>query len=512
MSVRLSVLQARVARFVTLEDPRDRFRAVYALVVLTLISPYIALPGSLPSIRLEQIALAALLIPLAAFHRRHPEEQGVGIVDLGFLALAISTTLTIILVPILLPDSVSRSFRDAFEVAWILEYWLIYRFARTVATVDLSIATIGRLLAGAAIALGVIASLQFLNPPGFNGLVTAIWTETHNLLGVTREGRAVGTAGNANQFGILAVLFLGAGLASLTAVDTDRSGRLFSAMVVGATMSLGLTQSRGAIFAAAIALGVGFVIQLAGRRGWHAMRTGFPPLALGGTLILALMVVAPPESGAVFRRFDPAAVIQDPSLLIRLGRIQTLFGGNANPSAGDDRAACLSSLLTESPAPGHEPGPAAPPTPSPSVSADVAALGRAVGSYFCATGQWPTGDLAAALVPSELARIPTDPATGDPYAVYMTERGFAVGRVVAGPGPNSDDRWATGTRVATQLDHQSEFRRWWTCTRIMAVDPRRNASARPRRHGGLRRWPGGCRNSRGWRRVPVRRLRSSTFD
>lgn len=434
MRVRLSLVCARTTRFLTLEDPHDRFRAVVALVVLTLISPFVPLPGTLPSIRLEQLLMALLVIPMAGFHHRHAEERRIGIVDLGFLALAVSTALTLIIVPALLPQGVSRNVRDVFEVAWLVQYWLIYRLARTVATEDRGMAVLGWSLAVASVALAVVASLQFLNPPGFNGLVTAIWTETHNLLGVTREGRAVGTAGNANQFGILAAMFLGAGLARLTTIGADESGRFFRAMVVCATVSLGLAQSRGAIFAAALALGAGLVIQVTRRRAWRGLRIGFPPIALGGTLVIVLMLVAPPTSGAVFRRFDPAAVIKDPSLLIRLGRVQTLFGGSALPSAGADRAACLNGLLAQSPPPGHEPGPEAPPSSSPSVSADVAALAHAVGSYFCATGTWPTADLSGALIPSELPRIPTDPVTGAPYAVYMTERGFAVGRVATRPG------------------------------------------------------------------------------
>lgn len=457
MRVRLSRVRVRTARFLTLEDPHDRFRAVAALVVLTLISPFVRLPGSLPAIRLEQLLLAILVIPLAAFHRRHPEERHIGIVDLGFMALAISTALTLVVVPALLPDSVSRSFRDVFEIAWLVQYWLIYRLARTVSTVELSVATFGRWLALAAVVLAVFAALQFLNPPGFNELVTAIWTEAHNLLGVTREGRAVGTAGNANQFGILAALFLGAALANLTTIGADRSGRLFNAMVIGATVSLALAQSRGAILAAAVALAAGFVIQLAKRRAWHSLRAGLPPIALGGVLVLALMVVAPPESGTVFRRFDPAAVIKDPSLLIRLGRIQTLFGGSGLPSAGADRAACLSGLLAESPLPGHEPGPEAPPSPPPSMSADVEALAHAVGRHFCATGTWPVGDLAGALVPSEIPRIPTDPATGAPYAVYITERGFAVGQDAERPGADQTTVAPPGLGSLPSLITNSSF-------------------------------------------------------
>lgn len=431
--IRRSRLWVRAARFLTLEDPRDRYHAVLALVVTTLVSPFIALPGGLPSIRLEQLGLALLVIPLATLHRRHPEMRRVGMVDLGFLVLAVSTTLTIVLVPVLLPDSVTRSVRDVFEVAWVVQYWLIYRFARIVESADINLASLGRALALISIVLAVDAVIQFLNPPGFNELVTAIWTESHNLLGVTREGRAVGTSGNANQFGILAALVLGLGLARLTEFGTT-SGRLSSAMVVGAVVSLGLAQSRGAVLAAAVALAAGFLILISKRRAWRGLRTAFPPLALGGTLVIALIALAPPDSGTVFRRFDPGVVIDDPSLLIRLGRIQNLFGNSALPSAGADRVACLRDLLAESPAPGHEPGPEVPPSASPSVTADVAALAGAVGSYFCSTGMWPTGDLASTLVPGEIDSIPTDPATGDPYPVYITERGFAVGQMANGPG------------------------------------------------------------------------------
>lgn len=424
-----SAWRSRLERLLTLEDGGDRAWLVLGLVLLTIVSPFIPLPGSLPAVRPEQVVLLVLVVPFLAFLRRHPAQRAVGIVDLGFLALTASTILTLALAPIIVPG-ISRSLRDIFEVAWIAQYWLIYRLARTLEFSDDQTIRLVRLLAWSSVVLAIFAVLQFLDPPGFNNLVTAIWTEAHNLLGVEREGRAVGTSGNANQFGILSAFFLCTGLAALTRDWSGRETWLLRAMVAGSAIGLGLTQSRGALLAAAAALGIGLLLLLGRREAIRGLRRGLPPIVVGGILVIALLMLAPPDSGSVVRRFDLTALLRDPSLVIRLGRLQTLVDTvdtNPLPTVGGDPAACLAGLLVPAPPAGHEPGPAAPAMAAGSMPADVRALATAVAHHYCATGSWPTGDLATQLVPNEIAAIPTDPTTGAPYDTYVSERGFAVG-------------------------------------------------------------------------------------
>ena len=427
---RRPALVARLAAFLRLERPGDRMLLALGFIILTLISPDISLPGSLPAIRLEQILLLLILPLLAAFHGRHPEARHVGLVDVAFLGLGIATTMTIVLAPIIVAG-VTRSYRDLFEIGRVAEYWVLYRIGTTLVPPERPTSFLTRGLALAALPLSLFAVLQFIGPPGFNDLVTAFWTQAHNLAGVTSEGRAVGTAGNANQFGILAVLFLSVGLGALSS-SLGHSRKLFRVSISAAVVALLLTQSRGALLAAGIAMLVGLVLLLLQRRARGGFLRALPPLLVGVGLTLVVVVSAPSGGAAVLSRFDLLSIARDPSLIIRLGRVQSLFAGPAQlPAAGgSDPAACVGSLFDTTSDDGHAPG-AMPPYTAPSaVTLDVQAVARAVSGYYCDRGKWPDA-IGTDLVPTYLPALPVNPATGQNYGLYTSPRGYLVGSPVA---------------------------------------------------------------------------------
>lgn len=404
----------------TLQTPRARLALAVALVAATLLSPNISLPRGLPAVRLEQVLLLLAAVPLGILHLRQPRFRRLGVVDLGFALFALSTIATVALVPIILPAE-TRSGRDIFEVARVAEYWLIYRLGRTLEPGDAGSEAVGRILAVAAIALGIVAVLQYLNPPGFNDVVTAVWTQSHNLLGVTREGRAVGTAGNANQFGMLSVMLLAVSLAGRLATKGRSSRILWSAAIAAAAIGVVLGQSRGAILGLALGLIAAAVLLLLRRRIRTTVTAALVPLVAALVILAPLVMLAPPASGSILRRFSVSSLSSDPSLIVRIGRIQTLVTapGDAGGSATGGADPCSSPSSPATPAPGHEPGSTA---PTAADTTDAAKIAAAVQDFACTQGTWPsnlTSDLAPEFLTSPAAPV---------WQLYTSDRGFVVGR------------------------------------------------------------------------------------
>ncbi len=416
--------RARLTELLTLERPTDRLAYGLGLIVLTLVSPNLSMPGPLPAIRLEQVALFLGLIPLIRFHRRHAAFRRIGIVDVGFLSLGVATSATLVLAPVFVPG-IARSFRDVFELVRILEYWLLFRIGLTIVPATWGERWVTRVLAVAAVALGAFAVVQYLDPPGFNNLVTAFWTQSHNLNAVIRDGRAVGTAGNANQFGVLAVLLLFFALAGQIGASRQLGRVLWVAAIVLSIVSLVLAQSRGAILSAGVGIVAALGLLAVRRTLRRGLLVGAPPIAAGILAVVALVVVAPPSGGSILNRFNIATILRDPSVVARVGRAGSIFTdpGTGPPDAGGDPVKCTAALAPPSaPAPGHEPGEAA---PSGAPTDVVDRLAGAVAAYYCATGAWPV-DISHDLVPSYLPVVPGGSGS-EAYGLYSSPRGFAVG-------------------------------------------------------------------------------------
>ena len=412
------------AQVVAMDRPTVRLGTALALIGLTLVSPFITLPAPLPALRLEQVVLALAALPMLRLMLVDPDMRRVTLVDAAFLALAITTTITIVLAPFVVPGA-TRSFRDGFEIVRIVEYWLLFRIGLSLVPAGLAGQKFAWLLAAASIGLGGLAILQYLNPPGFNDTVTAFWTQAHNLAGVEREGRAVGTAGNANQFGVLAVLLLFVGLAGRLSAEAGKRNWPWVVATGAATVALVLTQSRGAILGGLAGLLAAMMLLAVRRTLRRGLLVSIPPVLMALAAAAALVVFAPPATGSIAQRFDITGLLQDRSVVIRLGRIASLFADTATPApaGGTNRAACVAGLTQSSaPSPGHEPGIAAPPT---APTSGAMAIAVAAAGYHCDVGAWPS-DLGRDLVP---AYLPTLPASSGAFSFYSSPRGYAVGTI-----------------------------------------------------------------------------------
>lgn len=411
----------RPGRLLDLESPRARRATLLLLLVIAMASPDIRLPAGLPAIRLEQVLLLLILPSLTRYHVVHREARRVGLVDGAFLFLGLAIGLSIALAPLIVPG-VGRSGRDVFQLLRPLEYWLLYRLART-APMDRP-TTIGLLLVlgTAGVAGGIFALLQVVGGQGFNNAITSVWTGPgHNLAGVVENSRAVGTVGNANLFGLLQGWF---GLAALAALllRVPRKGPVTRATALAlsvATVGLVLSQSRSASLsvAGAAALGTLFLIGSGAR----------PRLLLPGAAILAgvaaafatITVVASPQ--VLGGRFAVASLGSDPSVVERLAILRYAF---APREADAERRLVCGGGPAGAVRVGHEP--ALPPTAenlaATHAASDAAAL---VERAYCGTGVWPTDRAALGL------------AASTPYRLQLGPDGYEISQPVPASDPDA---------------------------------------------------------------------------
>ncbi len=432
-----------VAAWASLEEPRARVGAFLTLLGAAILSPNIPLPEPAPAVRLEQLLLAALLPSFLLFLRRHPDARRRTALDWAFLALACAITFTLAYAPLAV-EGASFSLRDPFEVARVAEYWLLYRFALILPAELLPRTATVALLASAALAEAAFALVQYLEPPGFNETVTRIWAAAHHLRALDRTGRAVGTVGNANYFGMFSALLLFAGLAALALrTGPARLRRLAVAAVPAAILCLVLSQSRSATFATLFGLGVGLAATVAlERRRASYVRPAALVLA-SAALAIAFVELVPPDYGSYHARFAPQELTGGSSTLTRISRWRALFAGffESRPTFCE-----TGEIPGLEPSPGHEPA-AELSSGDADVRrrADVRRIARAVLDYFCQHGRWPSGvPLAEALVPDFLPELPRDPE-GAPYLAYVASGGFLVGAELDDPSSPDGPVYTLGT-------------------------------------------------------------------
>lgn len=315
-------------RELSFERANVRAGALLVLLVAAFLSPNIETVGAFPAVRLEQILLGLLLIPLAALVLGHPEYRRLGAVDVIFAALALAMTITIIVAPLIV-DEVTWSMRDPFEVARVVEYWLCYRLALTVVPTEWTSRRVLALLGGMMALLGLFSLLQYLDGFGgnFNPYVTKYWATGHNLVGVERESRVVGTVGNANYYSMLAALPLIAGLA-LVLLRRELPGRwqwLALAGIVLGTLSMVMAQSRTAMVALVFALLVGLsVLVVSGRARARLREAPFVVLVVLGYLAVLAAIQALVEEQALL-----AGVLLALAMLVAAGLLLAMRGGSA---------------------------------------------------------------------------------------------------------------------------------------------------------------------------------------
>ncbi len=424
-----------IQRHLVLDTGSSRRAAVLVFLALAVVSPAIPLPGSLPAIRLEQLWLAALLPSLFFQHRAHAELLRPNLVDLAFALLFATTALTLLLTPALI-DQVSRSPRDVFELARIVEYWAAFRLALAAGPDLRRGQVLVVLLVAAALGSGLIAAIQYLDPGSFNHWLTDIWATAHSLEGTIKRGRAVGLVGNPNYFGAFCGLLLVALLAWTALLPGDRKGGLRGSrtgygllLIAGgaATAGLLLSQSRTATFATLGAL----TIELAWTAAAHGRRARYvAPVAavLCATAVtFAFSEAFPPDYGGLRERFEVRSLSEDSSFTLRITRwrnfVESIFR--------DPPGICTGEPLDSTVITGHEP-PAADPAASEAAARDarrqqdIRSISGALLDYFCDQGEWPHEDPEAAIVPSHFARMPRDPLTGDAYDLYVISGGFVA--------------------------------------------------------------------------------------
>ncbi|MBI5949003.1 MAG: hypothetical protein HY875_12765 [Chloroflexi bacterium] len=434
------------------EHSEARRHAFVALLAVAFLSPDIPMPSPAPALRLEQVLLGLLLPSLFLYYRRHPALRRPMAVDYAFVALGAAMTLSIIAAPIIVSQA-SYSPRDPFEVARVVEYWLMFRIAYIAPPIEATGEGGGKVLLWAGVGTGAFSAIQYLNIGSFNSVVTDVWAEGHNLDGVIKQGRAVGFVGNANYMGIFSGMLLAFALALiLLRHPLSRNLRwLVLASVLLATLGVVTSQSRTAAFSALGAMFLGL--------SWIAMTWRTRPNYLGtiGALLAAIVLSVtfvqanPPEHGSFADRFNLTALNNDSSVTIRISKLRSLFAG----FFGDEPAYCNGENLDDKITKGHEPvGAASGATVPADVLArdttrkgDVRSITRGILDYYCENSRWPyrEASLAEALVPTFMDAVPKDPATGKDYASYIRRDGFAVGAQLENPADTTGPVFALGT-------------------------------------------------------------------
>jgi hypothetical protein len=424
------------------------------MVVIALVSPSFAMPGGLPAVRAEQIGLLVLLPSLMRYWLSDRQARRVDRIDLAFAAIAASFVLSIVAAPIVIP-SMGRSFRDAFLVLRVLEYWLLYRVGRGAVDGGWSPHVVD-LFGAFALASGAFAFLQFAGGAAFNNAITAFWTGSdHNLAGVVENGRAVGTLGNANLFGVVDGWFiLAAWCAFLGVRDASRGRRAFLATALWfGVLGLTLSQSRSAVLSTAGAAALAAVLLLVTMRPWARLIRATVLVATAGVFAVGLSIVMAHSAGSLSGRFDPATIVTDASVVSRNAILRFLFA-DRGPAAA--RAAVCDTPGGSS-APGHEPSGGPAPDGSTSTAdagrrtAAIAVASRIQGLY-CASGVWP----------DRLAVAPSPAAPG--LEVTTSAAGYQVVARLDRPGPPDGPSLTIGSDPNLLVDpsfESPESGAWW---------------------------------------------------
>ncbi|MFQ5381566.1 MAG: carbohydrate binding domain-containing protein [Dehalococcoidia bacterium] len=439
------------SRHLLLESGASRRVAVLVFLGLALVSPSLPLPGSLPAVRLEQIWLAALLPSLIVLHYTHRELRRLLPVDIAFALLFATVALTLAFAPAFV-GGVSRSPRDVFELARVVEYWAALRLALAAGPDLRPRGTLAALLAVAVFASALAAVIQYLDPGAYNRWITDIWASAHSLNGTIRRGRAVGFVGNPNYFGAACGLLLVVLLARVALVrdgGTRRHRRLIPALILAAagaaTAGLLLSQSRTAAFATLGGLTVELLWTAAmhGRSARYVAPVASVLVAIG--LTLAFAEAFPPDYGGLRQRFQISSLSEDSSFSLRVTRWRNFVEGVFRDPPG----ICTGEPLDSAVVPGHEPrgngsGASEAAARDDRRKNDIRALTSALVDYFCDEDTWPVEDPEAAIVPSRLDDMPRDPGTGDRYDLYVISGGFVASAQLEADDPVGP-RFALGT-------------------------------------------------------------------
>ncbi len=437
----------------SLENPQHRLFLFVLLIGAAVLSPNITMPAGIPAIRLEQLVMGLMLPSLALFHLRNRQYLRLTLLDGVFLLLAVAITTSIILAPTIVA-SVDWSIRDPFEVARVVEYWLMYRYGMTLVPSEYTARTILYSLLGGSILMTAFSLIQYLDGLGqFNEVVTDWWSVGHNLVGVQREGRVIGTIGNANYYSFFMALPIIGGLAIVLLKKQLPTREALAFVIVGvvaSVVSAVLSQSRTGAASILFGMTAGLLLVLAFRR------PAAPFKAIGlflGSVVLAVafIQVQPPLVDSFNSRFNPTKVGDDASFIIRIQRFKTFFTGFFAEKPAFCEGDTLDKRLVS---PSHKPRDGALVSTAPpevlardaTRKADVATITNGVLAYFCEEGSWPAGEgLEEKLVPDHMPSMPVDPQTGEDYLTSIDGSGFWVGAELEDPADPDGPNYALGT-------------------------------------------------------------------
>ncbi|OAI38668.1 hypothetical protein AYO38_02035 [bacterium SCGC AG-212-C10] len=447
------------------ERAEVRKACLLVLLVAAFVSPNFGMPGSLPAVRADQLILLVLLPFLGLLVVKEPAYRRLTFADGVFLLLAIAISASIAAAPLIVPE-VTWSLRDPFEVARVIEYWLMYRFALTVVPEESTTRSLLVLVFVIAIGETVFSLIQYIDGFGnhFNPKVTKYWAIGHNLVGVQRESRIVGTVGNANYYSMLSALPMILGLAVILLkkhLGKRWQWLAFAGVAMGA-LSMVMAQSRTAAVALLFSMFIGLILVLISRRP-SAPFKAIAVWVLVLTVSIAFVEIRPPYVGTFHDRFSPFNLQDDTSATIRVARLKSFFTGffSSEPSlCGGEKLDTLPS------AGGHAVTGTiggAPPADADAIArdvtrkADVVAITGSMLRYFCDKKAWPTGGpLDKTLVPKYLSALPSDPATNEPYPVYVDGAGFLIGAKLENPNDATGPIYTLGTLPNVVLNSSFE--------------------------------------------------------
>ncbi len=175
-----------------------------AIIVAAVLTPAATLTSGLPDVRLEQaLALPAVGLLVAA-RRRHPSVTRLGLIDLGFAALAGATLISVVYAPLALGEA--ATLRDGYEVVKLCLYWVLFRVGLLAGGVPANRRRAFTALFAAGSLSALVALAQYVDVLGVVERTGGWWAPAHHLRTLVRDGRAFGTVGNPNYFGMMMAL------------------------------------------------------------------------------------------------------------------------------------------------------------------------------------------------------------------------------------------------------------------------------------------------------------------
>lgn len=397
------------------------------LLVAAVLTPSVEVVSSLPKLRLEQVLIAAIAAAFVVMAVRRGASIQFGVIDLVFMAIAVSTLIGIVWGGLVLDVDIIG--RDFFEVIKPFEYFLLFRLGISIN--EPTSGTVRRVVVALLIAGVVSATLSVFQYFGWlhvNDWLSPVFAPEHHLRALESGGRVVGTIGAPNDYGIFSALL---GVTAVSVFIFGNPSRSFASLLLFAlgiaTLTLLMSLSRSATFGALAALLWITILALTRRQLWPRLGAALVALALLTGASLGVLEAFPKEGGSFVSRFTSAMdPLQDRTLALRLLRWQSVLGGDSGGSA--PTSVSLEPLTTVR-ATGGEGAPPEVLERDAMRRADVHGIVPALIEYRTEHGSYPLEEeFASVLWPRYVAQLPADRAEPEDSPLYFSKgTGFIVG-------------------------------------------------------------------------------------